>query len=53
MLIAEFIGTMFLVLIGCASCVKGWDGDSSTSSPTKIQVAISFGITIATMIQVS
>ena len=49
MLIAEFVGTMFLVLIGCAACVKGWD---QSYSPTKIQVAISFGITIATMVQV-
>jgi len=48
MLIAEFVGTMFLVLIGCAACVKGWD---QSYSPTKIQVAISFGITIATMVQ--
>jgi len=49
MLIAEFVGTMFLVLIGCSSCVEGWAEQYSVSI---VQVALSFGVTIATMAQV-
>ena len=49
MLVAEFVGPLFLVLIGCASCVEGWN---ESYSPHIVQVAISFGITIATMAQV-
>lgn len=48
MLVAEFVGPLFLVLIGCASCVEGWN---ESYSPHIVQVAISFGITIATMAQ--
>jgi aquaporin related protein len=48
MLLAEFLGTMFLVFVGCASTVDGWD---SGNSPHLIEVAIAFGITIATMAQ--
>lgn len=67
MLIAELVGTLFLVLIGCSSCVKGWDkqeeiknniekaldADPIASIPTDfVQVALTFGLTIATMAQV-
>lgn len=48
MLTGEFVGTLFLVLFGCASCVTGWDKDHS---PHIVQVALAFGITIATMAQ--
>jgi len=47
-LMAEFVGTMFLVLVGCASCVEGWNKDYKANI---VQVALSFGITIATMAQ--
>ncbi len=49
MLMAEFVGPLFLVLIGCASCVEGWN---EAYSPHIVQVALSFGVTIATMAQV-
>lgn len=49
MLMAEFVGPLFLVLIGCASCVEGWNDQYS---PHIVQVALSFGVTIATMAQV-
>lgn len=48
MLMAEFVGPLFLVLIGCASCVEGWNDQYS---PHIVQVALSFGVTIATMAQ--
>jgi len=48
MLTAEFVGTLFLVLFGCASCVSGWDDQHS---PNIVQVALAFGVTIATMAQ--
>ena len=49
MLIAEFVGTMMLVLIGCASCVEGWNEQYSVSL---VAVALTFGIIIATLAQV-
>jgi len=49
MLIAEYVGTLFLVLFGCASCVDGW---ADQYSPSMVQVALAFGVTIATMAQV-
>jgi len=48
MLIAEYVGTLFLVLFGCASCVDGW---ADQYSPSMVQVALAFGVTIATMAQ--
>jgi hypothetical protein len=50
MLIAEFIGTLFLVLIGCGSCLKGW---SPTYEPGMVQIALAFGLTVAAMAQVN
>merc|ERR1711928_295370 len=46
MLTGEFVGTLFLVLFGCASCV------SAFHSPADIvHIALAFGLTIATMAQ--
>lgn len=50
MLMAEFIGTLFLVLIGCGSCIGGW---TPKYEPSMVQIALAFGITVATMAQVS
>jgi len=47
MLVAEFVGPLFLVLIGCSSCVEGWQN----YQPQMVQIGICFGITIATMAQ--
>lgn len=49
-LVAEFIGTMFLVLVGCGSCLSGW---SDNYAPSTVQIAFAFGIAVATMAQVS
>jgi glycerol uptake facilitator-like aquaporin len=41
--VAEFLGTMFLVLVGCGSCIGG-DVDF-------VRIALAFGVTVATMAQ--
>ncbi|CAG7820882.1 unnamed protein product [Allacma fusca] len=48
MLLAEFIGTLFLVLIGCGTCISGW---TPKYEPSMVQIAIGFGIAVATMAQ--
>ncbi|XP_025830424.1 aquaporin AQPAn.G-like [Agrilus planipennis] len=45
MLAAEFIGTLFLVLIGCGSCIDYGD------TPSTVQIALTFGLTVATLAQ--
>lgn len=47
MLTGEFVGTLFLVLFGCASCVSGFHSPADI-----VQIALAFGLTIATMAQV-
>lgn len=49
MLMAEYVGPLFLVLIGCSSCVKGWNEENNDAQI--VQVALAFGVTIATMAQ--
>ncbi|XP_066937389.1 aquaporin AQPAe.a-like [Macrobrachium rosenbergii] len=47
-LLAEFLGTMILVFVGCGSCIGGWtDG----YAPSKVQIAFAFGVTVATVAQ--
>jgi aquaporin related protein len=48
MLMAEFIGTLFLVLVGCGSCISGW---SDKYEPSMVQIALAFGVTVATLAQ--
>lgn len=50
MLIAEYVGTMLLVLVGCAATVSGWNEDHSISL---VGVALTFGILIAGLIVVT
>ncbi|XP_023708710.1 aquaporin AQPAn.G [Cryptotermes secundus] len=45
MLSAEFLGTFFLVLVGCSS-ITPWDG-----SPSVVQIAFTFGLAVATIVQ--
>lgn len=47
-LLAELIGTFFLVVIGVGSCTGG-----SEYSPSVPQIAFTFGLTVATLAQVS
>ena len=49
MLIAEFLGTLLLVSIGIAS-TTGWEKDYE---PTIPQIALCFGLVVATLAQVS
>ncbi|KAF4525419.1 hypothetical protein B566_EDAN004162 [Ephemera danica] len=48
-LIAEFLGTFFLVYIGCGSVTSGWD---ATYAPGITQIALTFGLAVATMVQI-
>ena len=43
-LIAEFIGTLLLVFVGCGSCL----GDAAANT---VRIALCFGITVATLAQ--
>jgi len=51
-LIAEMLGTMFLVLVGCGSCYKNHDvnGDG-TEDGDFVRIALAFGVTVATIAQ--
>lgn len=44
--IAELVGTLFLVLVGAGSCV-GWEQEYE---PTVVQIALCFGLIVATMV---
>lgn len=46
-LLAEFIGTMFLVFFGCASTITWVDGHS----PSVVQISLAFGLAAAAVIQ--
>lgn len=52
MLLAEFIGTFFLVSIGVASCTDKW-GDAANFKPSVEQIAFTFGLVVATLAQVN
>jgi len=45
-LIAELLGTMFLVLVGCGSCIP-----IPGQALDKVQIALAFGVTVATLAQ--
>ncbi|XP_054713803.1 aquaporin AQPAe.a-like [Uloborus diversus] len=47
-LVAEFIGTAFLVLVGCGSTTAGWN---KGYSPSMEQISLCFGLIVATMVQ--
>ncbi|XP_063234768.1 aquaporin AQPAn.G-like [Bacillus rossius redtenbacheri] len=48
MLVAEFLGTLLLVLVGCGSTTAHW---SEGYSPSVVQIALAFGLAVATIVQ--
>ncbi|CAL8131577.1 unnamed protein product [Orchesella dallaii] len=46
-LLAELLGTLILVFVGCGSCIASSGGGSAAY----VQIALSFGITVATIAQ--
>nr|QGW35751.1 Aquaporin AQPAn.G [Locusta migratoria migratoria] len=48
-LAAEFLGTFFLVLLGCGSTTAQW---TEGYAPTTVQIALTFGLAVATIAQV-
>lgn len=49
-LLAEFLGTFFLVSIGIASTTGLW---STGYKPSMVQIAFTFGLVVATLAQVN
>lgn len=49
-LLAEFLGTFFLVSIGIASTTGFWSADYK---PSMVQIALTFGLVVATLAQVN
>jgi len=47
-LVAEILGTMFLVLVGCGSCMIHETGENGTDV---VRIALAFGVTVATIAQ--
>ena len=46
--VAEFLGTLLLTLVGCGSCVN-LRGDTNVTSPV-VQIALCFGLSVATVV---
>uniref|UniRef100_A0A4D5RAH5 Aquaporin AQPAe.a n=1 Tax=Scolopendra viridis TaxID=118503 RepID=A0A4D5RAH5_SCOVI len=49
-LLAEFVGTLFLVTVGCGSGVD-WSEKSKPKEPNIVQIALCAGIAVATLIK--
>lgn len=49
-LLAEFLGTFFLVSIGIASTTTAW---KLSYAPSMVQIALTFGLVVATLAQVN
>ncbi|GFN77137.1 Aquaporin [Plakobranchus ocellatus] len=47
-IIAEFVGTLLLTLVGCGSCIN-LRGDDNKTSPV-VQIALCFGLSVATVV---
>ncbi|CAL1533972.1 unnamed protein product [Lymnaea stagnalis] len=47
-IVAEFVGTLLLTLVGCGSCVN-LRGDDNKTSPV-VQIALCFGLSVATIV---
>lgn len=47
-IVGEFVGTLVLVLVGCGSCLS-----VGSLGPSEVQIALTFGLVVATLAQVS
>lgn len=47
-IVAEFLGTLVLVFVGCGSCLAEW---TPGYAPSVVQIAFAFGVTVATVAQ--
>ncbi|XP_012945639.1 aquaporin-4 [Aplysia californica] len=47
-IVAEFVGTLLLTLIGCGSCIN-LRGEDNVTSPV-VQIALCFGLSVATIV---
>ncbi|KAL8594288.1 hypothetical protein ACOMHN_000990 [Nucella lapillus] len=45
-IVAEFVGVLLLVLVGCGSCMSL----NENSSPSVVQIALCFGLSVATIV---
>jgi len=50
-LIAECLGTLLLVFIGCGSCMSGDTDDDISHQAQYVRIALCFGVTVATIAQ--
>merc|ERR1712244_79076 len=50
-ILAEFVGTLLLVFVGCGSCVGGDDDSSLSQQAQYVRIALCFGLTVATLAQ--
>eukprot|EP00092_Neocalanus_flemingeri_P047648 GFUD01054072.1.p1 GENE.GFUD01054072.1~~GFUD01054072.1.p1 ORF type:complete len:340 (+),score=98.78 GFUD01054072.1:82-1101(+) len=53
-ILAEFVGTLFLVLIGCGSCLGGDQHDAGVQlddQANTVRISLCFGLTVATLAQ--
>jgi len=53
-ILAEFVGTLFLVLIGCGSCMGGDHSEAPVQVDDQanfVRISLCFGITVATLAQ--
>ena len=50
-LVAEILGTMFLVLVGCGSCMIHEKGEGIENGTDVVRIALAFGVTVATIAQ--
>lgn len=46
--VAELVGTMLLVIIGCGTCVGGPDWEQF--APSTLQISLAFGLAVATVV---
>ena len=46
--LAELIGTLLLVFVGCGACLGGGDWEAAPA-PTTVQISLTFGLAVATL----